>query len=165
MRCSEPGGASRLQSLPPVRRVAELGSLGRFTRHAHLVFCSIRHRGVRVYGLVDLDRVCSGIHPSNLPLISRVSFAHLGHRRPRVTHPRHGRSSTVAWHRDCPKGGDVVFSASHTGACVGRSLVLLMDTMTPFLKPRPNHALQRTRRERRGCNRRFPCAGPLSLGR
>jgi len=29
----------------------------------------------------------------------------------------------------------------------------------------PNHALQRTRRERRGCNRRLPCAGSLSLGR
>ena len=25
-----------------------------------------------------------------------------------------------------------------------------------------NHALQRTRRERRGCNRRVPCAGSLS---
>jgi len=24
-----------------------------------------------------------------------------------------------------------------------------------------NHALQRTRRERRGCNRCIPCAGPL----
>ncbi len=31
---SNPAGASRLQSLPPVRRVAELGSLGRKT-HAH----------------------------------------------------------------------------------------------------------------------------------
>jgi len=30
---------------------------------------------------------------------------------------------------------------------------------------RPNHALQRTRRERRGCNRRLPCAGSLSFGR
>src|SRR5262245_4641738 len=30
---------------------------------------------------------------------------------------------------------------------------------------RPNHALQRTRRERRGCNRCVPCAGSLSLGR
>jgi hypothetical protein len=29
----------------------------------------------------------------------------------------------------------------------------------------PNHALQRTRRERRGCNRCVPCAGSLSLGR
>ena len=29
----------------------------------------------------------------------------------------------------------------------------------------PNHALQRTRRERRGCNHRVPCAGSLSLGR
>ena len=28
-----------------------------------------------------------------------------------------------------------------------------------------NHALQRTRRERRGCNRSFPRAGSLSLGR
>ena len=28
-----------------------------------------------------------------------------------------------------------------------------------------NHALQRTRRERRGCNRGVPCAGSLSLGR
>ena len=28
-----------------------------------------------------------------------------------------------------------------------------------------NHALQRTRRERRGCNPRVPCAGSLSLGR
>src|SRR5678816_650426 len=29
----------------------------------------------------------------------------------------------------------------------------------------PNHALQRTRRERRGCNPCVPCAGSLSLGR
>jgi len=29
----------------------------------------------------------------------------------------------------------------------------------------PNHALQRTRRGRRGCNRGVPCAGSLSLGR
>jgi len=28
----------------------------------------------------------------------------------------------------------------------------------------PNHALQRTRRGRRGCNRCVPCAGSLSLG-
>ena len=28
-----------------------------------------------------------------------------------------------------------------------------------------NHALQRTRRERRGCNPCVPCAGSLSLGR
>src|ERR1041384_5730689 len=27
---------------------------------------------------------------------------------------------------------------------------------------RPNHALQRTRRERRGCNRGVPCAGSLA---
>ena len=29
----------------------------------------------------------------------------------------------------------------------------------------PNHALQRTRRGRRACNRRVPCTGSLSLGR
>ena len=29
---------------------------------------------------------------------------------------------------------------------------------------RPNHALQRTRRERRGCNRSVPCAGVAELG-
>jgi hypothetical protein len=29
----------------------------------------------------------------------------------------------------------------------------------------PNHALQRTRRGRRGCNRCVPRAGSLSLGR
>src|SRR5688572_28894943 len=29
---------------------------------------------------------------------------------------------------------------------------------------RPNHALQRTRRERRGCHRCVPCAGSLSSG-
>ncbi len=29
----------------------------------------------------------------------------------------------------------------------------------------PNHALQRPRRERRGCSRCVPCAGSLSLGR
>jgi hypothetical protein len=28
----------------------------------------------------------------------------------------------------------------------------------------PNHAVQRTRLERRDCNRGFPCAGSLSLG-
>jgi len=32
-------------------------------------------------------------------------------------------------------------------------------------KGMPNHALQRTRRERRGCNRCLLCAGSLSLGR
>jgi hypothetical protein len=29
----------------------------------------------------------------------------------------------------------------------------------------PNHALQRTRRGRRSCNRRLPCVRSLSLGR
>jgi hypothetical protein len=29
----------------------------------------------------------------------------------------------------------------------------------------PDHALQRARRESRGCNRCVPCAGSLSLGR
>jgi hypothetical protein len=33
-----------------------------------------------------------------------------------------------------------------------------------MLPPNP-YALQRTRRERRGCNRCAPCAGSLSLGR
>src|SRR5262245_6838101 len=33
------------------------------------------------------------------------------------------------------------------------------------LDDEPNHALQRTRRERRGCNCCVPCAGSLSLGR
>ena len=32
-------------------------------------------------------------------------------------------------------------------------------------KQTPNHALQRTRRGRRGCKRGVPCAGSLSLGR
>jgi hypothetical protein len=39
-------------------------------------------------------------------------------------------------------------------------------TFTMFtVDRRPNHALQRTRRERRGCNRCVPCAGSLSLVR
>jgi hypothetical protein len=33
------------------------------------------------------------------------------------------------------------------------------------LSPWPNYALQRTRRERRGCNRCVPCAGSLILSR
>src|ERR1051325_8228986 len=33
----------------------------------------------------------------------------------------------------------------------------------PSTSATPNHALQRTRRERRGCNRSVPCAGRLSL--
>src|SRR5437667_11923493 len=33
------------------------------------------------------------------------------------------------------------------------------------LRTRPNHELQRTRRERRGCNPCVLCAGSLSLGR
>ncbi|MDB6027086.1 MAG: hypothetical protein JWM68_3309 [Verrucomicrobiales bacterium] len=37
---------------------------------------------------------------------------------------------------------------------------LTFDAMTET----PNHALQRTRRERRGCNPRVPCPGSLSLG-
>jgi hypothetical protein len=36
----------------------------------------------------------------------------------------------------------------------------MIDTLTW-----PNHALQRTRREHRGCNRGVPRAGSLSLGR
>jgi hypothetical protein len=34
-----------------------------------------------------------------------------------------------------------------------------------FSHQRPNHALQRTRREHRGCNHCLPCAESLSLGR
>ena len=34
-----------------------------------------------------------------------------------------------------------------------------------FVATPPNHALQRTRRGRRGCNRCVPGAGSLSLGR
>ena len=41
---------------------------------------------------------------------------------------------------------------------------LFMDSATTNIE-RPNHALQRTRRERRGCNRCVPCAGSLSLRR
>jgi hypothetical protein len=43
-----------------------------------------------------------------------------------------------------------------------------IDFMELFLQTRwlwPNHALQRTRRGRRGCSRGVPCAGSLSLGR
>ena len=38
-------------------------------------------------------------------------------------------------------------------------------TLLRSMRQQPNHALQRTRRGRRGCNRCVPCAGSLSLGR
>jgi hypothetical protein len=46
---------------------------------------------------------------------------------------------------------------------------LPFEFLTSLLRRRggwfANHALQRTRRERRGCNPRIPWAGSLSLGR
>jgi hypothetical protein len=45
--------------------------------------------------------------------------------------------------------------------CRIATVSVTVETMTTP----PNHALQRTRRERRGCNRGVPCAGSLSLGR
>jgi hypothetical protein len=41
-----------------------------------------------------------------------------------------------------------------------------LESLLPFRRGwGANQALQRTRRERRGCNRCVPCAGSLSLGR
>jgi hypothetical protein len=37
--------------------------------------------------------------------------------------------------------------------------------LVELIMTRPNKALQRTRRGRRGCTRHVPCAGSLSLGR
>jgi hypothetical protein len=41
----------------------------------------------------------------------------------------------------------------------------LIDMPPNPYQARAVNALQRTRRERRGCNPRVPCAGSLSLGR
>jgi hypothetical protein len=47
-----------------------------------------------------------------------------------------------------------------------RFWILGCDTSFSWMRhTRPNHALQRTRRGRRGCNRCVPCAGSLSSGR
>ena len=54
--------------------------------------------------------------------------------------------------------------AAQTGmSTFGRDWQTLIHSRKMWLT-RPNHALQRTRRERRGCNR-VPCAGSLSLSR
>jgi hypothetical protein len=80
MRCSEPGGASRLQSWRPVRRVAELWSLGgtgrlgmnvthtsdRFSTTDYTddtdVFLSVPIRGIR--GSLCLSRQVRGVAAS-----------------------------------------------------------------------------------------------------
>jgi len=54
------------------------------------------------------------------------------------------------------------------GVSVPRGLLFVPPVFCPFgfeFDVMPNHALQRTRRGRRGCNHCVPCAGSLSLGR
>ena len=53
------------------------------------------------------------------------------------------------------------------GGVVGRATTLRhwIQQSGVFSMTRPNHALQRTRRGRRGCNRGVPCAGSLSFCR
>jgi len=53
-------------------------------------------------------------------------------------------------------------SCEHLDRLPAVRLFVIDQAMEPLT---PNHALQRTRRERRGCNRCVPCAGSLSLGR
>ena len=48
---------------------------------------------------------------------------------------------------------------------LGGTAFLTRRYLSSRKRPSPNHALQRTRRERRGCSRGIPCAGSLSLGR
>jgi hypothetical protein len=47
---------------------------------------------------------------------------------------------------------------------MANTLVTQLELAIEIYMP-SNHALQRTRRERRGCSRCVPCAGSLSLGR
>jgi hypothetical protein len=48
---------------------------------------------------------------------------------------------------------------------VGYCSTTMRSSLSLFRDQWPNHALQRTRHERRGCNSRVPSAGSLSLGR
>jgi len=57
-------------------------------------------------------------------------------------------------------------TARALGSAAGESAGAgLADGLIVHSRRRPNHALQRTRRGRRGCNCCVPCAGSLSLGR
>ena len=62
------------------------------------------------------------------------------------------------------------FCRGDEGFCIHPERVLLDDACrhrgeAPRAAASFNHALQRTRLERRGCNRSVPWAGSLSLGR
>jgi hypothetical protein len=67
------------------------------------------------------------------------------------------------WHYE--KLDDIQFTADPIPEPSLISLVALSVALTVLRSIGPNHALQRTRRERRGCNPRVPSAGSLSLGR
>jgi hypothetical protein len=85
-------------------------------------------------------------------LSARESSASPVSQQPRSPYPRRERS----------------FSRPHRFA--RSSLAATHPTTTSFMlsylpTATPDHWLQRTRRERRGCNRCVPCAGSLSFGR
>ena len=67
---------------------------------------------------------------------------------------RHGESMTFRSTDHLERGTSSSFPDFSSSA--------VLSCRTLFM---PNHALQRTRRERRGCSRCVPSAGSLSLGR
>ena len=148
MRCSEPGGSVAVAVVGPVRRVAELLSLGRFTRHE-----SHKHHGP------ENDSRCIGVG----------AFAPQRHFRfpeSAVSHDWRTEPRSIV-HDDVPG-----LDGAGCSALARRFSAPILDRfdhssaqVSSMTRTRPNHALQRTRRVGRGCNRCVPCAGSLSLGR
>jgi hypothetical protein len=152
-----------LQSTPLAGRLAELGSLGRY---AH----GTRQRPEMEFSDLDWRRFrrCHSYVLVSCRHSPAVGFAPRS-RPERVVHFASGalvsrsfRLLAVALSRR---------QASHSPVCgrlVARELdpdgITCEETMV-LISTRPNHALQRTRRERRGCKRTLSWAGSLSLGR
>ena len=178
-----------MQLSRPASRVAELGSLGRYERLTATIQDNASAKAlIRVSASAQrilshcesLRRVdsCSGhrryccCHSSSTTkskLGSGLAFSVWNsgthHFRMRFGMARR-YGSRRCWDRTCL----VELAGHHSRAgcrdiLVSEVLVRFLRQTTTMKTTRPNHALQRTRRERCGCNRCVPRAGSLSLGR
>ena len=160
-----------MQSLRPVRRVAELGSLGRLAHECHVSSDSVGCHRFRL-GSHGVAKLAFG------SVVLAETSAHRAARASGDFGPASGEgdfflsatSSRGITRRRATVATEAAISFSVCSFCARSSAWLCeyrhccIYSVTPMNR-RPNHALQRTRRERRGCNRCVPCAGSLSLGR
>jgi hypothetical protein len=186
-----------LQSLRPVRRVAELGSLGITTLLCMTRFSEFSKIASKV-ACRTLTGVIGGVHTLRRSRRSATASPFSGSSAEVLERQSPFSKRTTSLHSHAPVTVAVVVSrcsrrfparlrlrrfvrlpspvsskdestsfvtAGYIPDSIALMVALRFSGISRETTMMPNHALQRTRRERRGCNHCVPCAGSLSLGR